>query len=103
MTSPDRDKRYARPASTTLNILTSFPLPHILHTPCHNTTDRGWTQLESSGIPGIERDIALSAWMAFCFPVFIVLVVCARLLVAVDLCPSQETSTRETMKPDEDL
>ena len=27
--------------------------------PCHETTVHGWAQLESSGIPGIEHDIAL--------------------------------------------
>ena len=32
---------------------------------CHDTMDHGWTRLESSGILGIERGIALSAWMAF--------------------------------------
>ena len=32
---------------------------------CHETMVRGWARLESSGIPGIERGIALSALMAF--------------------------------------
>ena len=32
---------------------------------CHETTVRGWTRLESAGIPGVERGIALFAWMAF--------------------------------------
>ena len=31
---------------------------------CHDTTDRGLTRLESSGILGIERDIIRSAWMS---------------------------------------
>ena len=32
---------------------------------CHETTVHGWTQIESSGIPGIERGITLSALMVF--------------------------------------
>ena len=70
---------------------------------CHDTTDRGWTRLESSGILGVERGIALSAWMAFNWPVFVILVVYARLLVVVRLYPSQEISAWGTMRPNGDL
>ena len=32
--------------------------------PLSRNNSSGWARLESSGIPGVERGIALSAWMA---------------------------------------
>ena len=70
---------------------------------CHNTTDRGWTQLESSGILGVKCGTTLSAWTAFDWPVFIILVVYARLLVVVRLYPDEGTNNWDKRRASEVL
>ena len=70
---------------------------------CHETTVRGWAQLESSDTLGVECGITQWSSKAFNQPVFVSFAVWTTPLVVVRLCPSQETSIWERTRPNEDL